>query len=402
MKLDRRSFVKLLASAAVVSAPGCTDSSRYTEQDVERLEAQRREERERSGTGPYGPQVYRGYRGLAELPWFELDDRGRLRCVAEDLPPIIDIHAHLGMSMFLAPDLDLHARTDRVRHLLDCDGEMPGCPLDLDVYINANFRPQDLSNLRWQVVAQTLWGSEAAATHTIPNLVGEMDACRVSQTLVLPIAFDLPFGGDMTGRWMEAIAQEGAGDRLLLAASVHPGDPEGVEKLRGYAARGARVVKLHPTAQRFFPDAPETYPIYEECSRLGLPVLFHGGRAGIEPSYTHQFAVMRHYEGAFRDFPGVQFVLGHSGARDVGDAIPLARQYSNVWMDVHGQGVTVLNQLIEQVGPDRLLYGTDWPFYHLAATLAKVLLVTRDRTDIRDAILRGNALRLLGLASDTL
>jgi predicted TIM-barrel fold metal-dependent hydrolase len=54
------------------------------------------------------------------------------------------------------------------------------------------------------------------------------------------------------------------------------------------------------------------------------------------------------------------------------------------------------------VGPDRLLYGTDWPFYHLAATLAKVLLVTRDRTDIRDAILRGNALRLLGLASGTL
>jgi predicted TIM-barrel fold metal-dependent hydrolase len=131
-------------------------------------------------------------------------------------------------------------------------------------------------------------------------------------------------------------------------------------------------------------------------------VLFHGGRTGIEPSYTHQFAAMRHYEEAFRDFPDVQFVLGHSGARDVGDSIPLARQYANVWMDVHGQGVTVLNQLIEQVGPDRLLYGTDWPFYHPAATLAKVLLVTRDRADIRDAILRGNALRLLGLASDTL
>jgi predicted TIM-barrel fold metal-dependent hydrolase len=224
----------------------------------------------------------------------------------------------------------------------------------------------------------------------------------VSQTLVLPIAFGLPFGDDQTERWMEAIAREGAGDRLLLAASVDPGDPERVEKLKGYAARGARVVKLHPTMQRFFPDAPETYPIYEECSRLGLPVLFHGGRAGIEPSYTHQFEVMRHYEGAFRDFPDVQFVLGHSGARDVGDAIPLARRYPNLWMDIHGQGVTVLDQLIEQVGPDRLLYGTDWPFYHLAATLAKVLLVTRDRTDVRDAILRGNARRLLGLAPDTL
>jgi predicted TIM-barrel fold metal-dependent hydrolase len=42
-----------------------------------------------------------------------------------------------------------------------------------------------------------------------------------------------------------------------------------------------------------------------------------------------------------------------------------------------------------------LLFGTDWPFYHLGATLAKVLLVTRERPDARDAILRGNALRLL-------
>ena len=84
------------------------------------------------------------------------------------------------------------------------------------------------------------------------------------------------------------------------------------------------------------------------------------------------------------------------------DAVPLARRYPNAWLDIHGQGVTTLHELIERVGGDRLLFGTDWPFYHLAATLAKVLLVTRDRTDIRDAILRGNALRLLGLASDTL
>ena len=44
-----------------------------------------------------------------------------------------------------------------------------------------------------------------------------------------------------------------------------------------------------------------------------------------------------------------------------------------------------------------MLFGTDWPFYHLAATLAKVLIVTdgADRSDIRHAILRGNAERLL-------
>ena len=48
-------------------------------------------------------------------------------------------------------------------------------------------------------------------------------------------------------------------------------------------------------------------------------------------------------------------------------------------------------------GGERMLYGTDWPFYHLAATLAKVLIVTRERPVLRDAILRRNAERLFGL-----
>jgi hypothetical protein len=399
MELDRRTFTKLMLSAAAFGLPACSDDGRYAEEDAARLDAQWREEAERSGKGPYGVQRYRGYRGLAELPWFELDGRGHLRCIAEDLPRILDAHAHLGMSLLLAPDIDLSARSARVRHLLDCDAEDPGCELDLDVYINANFTPSALRALRLGVLAQFTWGSGAAATQTIPNLLEEMNATRVHKTLILPIAFNLPFGDDLTERWMEAIEAAGVGDRLLPGASVHPRDPERVEKLRRYVGMGARVVKLHPTAQRFYPDAPEAMEIYEECQRLGLPVVFHGGRAGIEPTATHRYALMRHYEPAIKRFPGVRFLLGHSGARDVADAIPLAQRYPNLWLDLHGQGVTKLHEIIERVGGERLLYGTDWPFYHLAATLAKVLIVTEGRRELRYAILRGNADRFLGGAS---
>ena len=399
MQLDRRTFTKLLLSTTAFGLPGCTDDDRYTEEDAARLETQWREEASRSGTGPYGPQRYRGYRGLADLPWFELDAQGRLRCIAEDLPPILDAHAHLGISLLLAPEIDLQARSPRVRHLLDCDAEEPGCELDLDVYINSNFTPAALRALRLGVVGQFTWGSGAAATQTIPNLLDEMDANRVEKTVILPIAFGLPFGDDLTERWMEAIATAGAGDRLIPGASVHPRDPERIEKLRRYAGMGARVVKLHPTMQRFYPDAPEAMDIYEECARLGLPVVYHGGRAGIEPEFTQRFALMRYYEPAIKRFPEVRFQLGHAGARDVADAIPLAQRYPNLWLDVHGQGVTSLHEIIERVGGDRLLYGTDWPFYHLAATLAKVLIVTENRRELRHAILRGNADRFLGVVS---
>ncbi len=91
-------------------------------------------------------------------------------------------------------------------------------------------------------------------------------------------------------------------------------------------------------------------------------------------------------------------MIGHAGARDVDGAIPLAQKYKNLWLGIHGQGVTKLDQLVREVGADRLLYGTDWPFYHLAATQAKVLIVTEGKPAARHAILRGNAERLFGFA----
>ena len=376
----------------------CVDSDRYTAEDEERLAAQRRREKEMSGRGPFGMHRYKGYRGLAELPWFEIDGSGQLRCTVEELPPAFDAHAHLGMSLLFAPEIDLQARTGRVRHLLDCDGREPGCELDLDVYMNANFTDADLRALRIGAVAQLTWGNSAAATHTVPNLLAEMDATGVRRALVLPIAFGLPFGDDLTERFMRAIEVSGAGDRLVRGASVHCADEEAVEKLERYAAAGARAVKLHPAGQRFFPDSAAAMKVYEACGRLGLVVFFHAGRAGIEPEYTHQFTVMRNYEPMLKRFPEVNFVLGHAGARDIADAVPLAKRYPNAWMEIHGQGVTNLHELIERVGSERLLFGTDWPFYHLAATLAKVLIVSEGKPDLRRAILHGNADRLFGLA----
>lgn len=385
---------------ASLALPGCggdDDPARYTKADIEALARQRQEELARSGQGPFGRHRYKGYRGLAELPWFELNSSGRLRCVADDLPRAIDMHCHFGMSMLFAPDIDLQARTERVQHLLDCDASDPGCALDLDVYINANFSDDDLWQLQKGALAQLTWGSAAAATQTIPNLLAEMDDTRISEALILPISFGLPFGDDLSERWMAAIEEAGASERLLRGGSVHPRDPERIPKLERLAAAGASAIKLHPTMQRFYPDDPEVMDIYQACERLNLAVLFHGGRAGIEPEATHRYALPRHYEGAFSSFPKVDFVMLHSGARDVATALPLALAYENAWLGIHGQGVTMLGEMLEATGGERMLFGTDWPFYHLAATLAKVLIVTEGRPEQRHALLRGNAVRLLGL-----
>ena len=397
---DRRQLIRGLSTLAGGTLLwGCADDTppgRYGKLDRERLAKQRQDERANTGRGPFGPQVYQGYRGLAELPWFDLDASGALVCTDDSVPHAIDVHCHLGISVLFAPEIDLQAGTARVRHLLDCDAENPGCRLDLDLYANGNFTDDQLAALRLSTLAQGLWGSRFAETQTIPGLLAEMEAMHVERAFILPIKTGMPFGDDLTERWMRAIRVAGAEERLLAGQSVHPREDARLEELRAHAANGARMVKLHPTVQSFYPDDLSMMPLYEEAQRLGLVVFFHGGRAGIEPESRHRFALPRHYQAVLAEFPRLQVVLGHAGARDVDAMLDLALGYDNAWLGIHGQSVTRLDDIIDRTGGERLLFGSDWPFYHIGMSLAKVLLCTesRHRRFARGRILRDNALAL--------
>lgn len=396
---SRRQF--LLGSgvtACGLGLSGCdpVPAKRYNEADIVTLARQRTSEKARSGKGPYGSQIYSGYRGLAKLPWFELDKDGNLYCNDDDVPYSIDVHCHLGMSVLFRPHLDLVAATSRVKHLLDCDATDPGCPLDLDIYINGNFSDQALDDLTMSTIAQGVWGSPFTKTQTIPNLLREMESMRVQQAMLLPIKLGLPFGDQLEQDWFAAVNAAAAEQQLHVGLSVYPGDATAVTQMRQAAARGGRIIKLHPTVQRFYPDEPALMALYAEAQALGLVVFFHGGRAGIEPESSHQFAMPRHYEAALAEYPNLQFILGHAGARDSEAMIALARRYDNAWLGIHGQSVTMLETMIQSTDSDRLLFGTDWPFYHLGASLAKVLITTEvsSRRTLRQKILRDNALRL--------
>lgn len=401
--MNRRNFLSRLGISGLgLSLFACSDAppaGRYTEADINLLAAQRKAEALAAGKSVFGVHQYKGYRGLAELPWFELDSNKKLVCIDENIPMSIDMHAHLGMSVLFKPKLDLQARTDRVKHLLDCDKERAACELDLDIYINGNFTESNLDKLESTIMAQGLWGNDIIRSHTIYNLISEMDAMRVERAVLLPIKLDLPFGDDLTEIWRSEINKSSEGDRLLAGFSVHPLDDDCIEQMREHAKSGLKIMKLHPTVQKFYPDDPALMKVYEEAKALGVTVFFHGGRAGIEPESSHRYAMPRHYQKALLNFPDVNFILGHGGARDVDAMLELRLKHKNAWLGTHGQGITKLDQIIEKTNGQRISFGTDWPFYHLGSSLAKVLIVTDSpsRQDHRFALLRGNALELLAL-----
>ena len=184
---------------------------------------------------------------------------------------------------------------------------------------------------------------------------------------------------------------------LIGFGSVHPFEKGFEERLARQKEAGARGVKMHPAVQMLPPDHPRALAVYRACGDLGLCVFWHCGPVDIEGRWARYCSQVRHYWKAVRECPGTTFVLGHTGALQMQEALELMQTYPNVYSEIASQGVSNVCQLVEQAPIERLMFGTDWPFYHQGAGLAKILIATENEPAKRAMVLRENAMKLLDL-----
>ena len=60
-------------------------------------------------------------------------------------------------------------------------------------------------------------------------------------------------------------------------------EDELLAEIEARQAAGARGIKLHPAAQRFYPNDPRLHPVYERAQSLGWPIIFHSGAFALGP-----------------------------------------------------------------------------------------------------------------------
>jgi predicted TIM-barrel fold metal-dependent hydrolase len=77
------------------------------------------------------------------------------------------------------------------------------------------------------------------------------------------------------------------------------------------------------------------------------------------------------------------------------EALALAKEHESVWLELSSQSLSNVRKILDEAPPDRIVFGSDWPFYHQGIGIAKVLMVTEDRKDLRSKVLHDNAARLL-------
>lgn len=202
---------------------------------------------------------------------------------------------------------------------------------------------------------------------------------------------------------LEHALDELGADGVVLETNHHGvylGDP-GLDPLFAELDRRRAVVFIHPTSPACWEHTALGYP------RPMIEFLFDTTRA-----VTHLVL-----GGARRRFPHVEVIVPHAGAAlpvladrigglvemvpglgDVATTEELLEALRGFWYDVTGfatpRHLAALRQLVE---PDRMLYGSDWPFSPeaLVRTLAERLEADGTLSaEERRAVERENALRL--------
>jgi predicted TIM-barrel fold metal-dependent hydrolase len=218
----------------------------------------------------------------------------------------------------------------------------------------------------WDVHAHL--GDDADGTsQTWPELVARMDAHGIEHSNVFTFARDDLAGFREANDEVIAAARASNG-RLVPYARAHPEPGDEVELRRALAA-GARGVKLHPLRGRFGFDDPGVERAVRVAHEHAVPVLLHAGR-GVDP-YAATIA------GLLRRYPDAPLILAHCAMSDLHDVAERTAGLPNLVLDTSLWNPLEVQVLASEVPPERLVFGTDAPYYDPLSVLAKLVLPLR-------------------------
>jgi predicted TIM-barrel fold metal-dependent hydrolase len=198
-------------------------------------------------------------------------------------------------------------------------------------------------------------------------------------------------------------------DMMIAFASIdpHKGKMGAREAERLIKEAGVKGFKFHPTVQGFHPYDRMAWPIYEVINHYKLPVIFHTGHSGIGSGMRCggglrlEYSNPMHLDDVAIAFGDMQIVMAHPSFPWQDEALSVATHKPNVWIDLSGWSPKYFPaQLIQYCNTrlkDRVLFGSDFPLITPDRWM-KDAEIAGFKPEVMPGILKGNAMRLLGLA----
>ena len=218
-----------------------------------------------------------------------------------------------------------------------------------------------------------------------------------------------------------------APERIISLGGVDPRMPNALQEVeRQITDCGVKGFKWYTAEWRgqsrgWSANDPAVFPLYEKCIEMGVKNMhFHKGPA-VEPLSLSKFDVRDIDEPAWL-YPDLNFIIDHVGLPRLDDFCWIAARCPNVYGSlavalafVHNRPrffAEVMANLLFWLGPDRIVYGTDFPIWYphwqlddfMAFQLPEDIKAEYgvDLTDeIKQKIIGGNIARLYGIDTDS-
>lgn len=195
---------------------------------------------------------------------------------------------------------------------------------------------------------------------TPDTLLAEGRAAGISHFIVHSVSTTPEQVASINRFIVDAVAN--AGGAFTGLGTVHPDSEDPEATLQSILDLGLAGVKLHPDIQRFDADGDWCFRICDWCQTHGVPVLMHTGDLRHDHSNPDRIANL------LRAFPRLQLVGAHFGGWSVWEeAMRLLPDFENLRVDTSSSFFWLNEEqameLIRAYGPERILFGTDYPLW---------------------------------------
>lgn len=183
--------------------------------------------------------------------------------------------------------------------------------------------------------------------------------------------------------------------RLFGCALVHPLLEESLVLARKALREGFRAVKIWPGAD-YQPTPSRMAEVMTLCREFKVPLRVH---ADIDDPRSSPFALLP----LALAYPDVPVVLAHMPGEYTLDGlatVAAGRMAPNLYFDTSTCPSSMIGQAIHELGADRILWGSDSPWWDIEIELAKIRLLDLSTADA-ELVLGDNARRLFGLGALT-
>lgn len=268
--------------------------------------------------------------------------------------------------------------------------------------------PPEVAKLREHVCEMDgyfadLYENPATKLASVEDLIAEMDGSGVALSVICGFGWTNMELCAMHNDYMMDCLRRYPG-RLVALAAIQPlaGDAALVEIQRCLSGGMKGVGELMPDGQGFrLSEVARLAPLFEAASDLGFLVMTHcsepvghqyPGKGTTRPGDVWQLV---------QAFPEAKLILAHwGGGYPFYELMPeVHAASSNVYYDSAASSYlydpSIVTELQRIVGPERLLWGSDYPVLRQGRFLSRLAELPMDERD-RFALLGGNADRLLG------